>query len=380
MTKLDDETLVAYADGELDPRRVSEVEAALQIDAEARERVRIFKETAAMVGNAFDGPLHQPVPDRLLAVLQRSDEEGGGIFSSVRRRRLPRPARPFVFDSVRKFPRPALSLVASVALLIGLSGGLLLSNFIQTVADRKGGGPLAVQDTAITAIHTELSRVLERSLGAIAIAMEEAGYEAWDVARALRDQYDATAETAAEKLKQAGYEAWDVASALKDEYDATTETAALWLKGAGYSATDVALALGDEFGATAETAALWLKEAGYSATDVALALGDEFGATAETAALWLKEAGYPAADVALALADRFNVTVDQIALHLKTGGYTINQVANTLKTVFHKSAADTALILSRIGYGFFEIQAGLMSVFNLTLPQVTNILYSLGIQ
>jgi len=351
VTKLNDETLVTYADGELDPRRVSEVEAALQIDAEARERVRIFKETAAMVGNAFDGPLHQPVPDRLLAVLQRSDEEGGGIFNAVRRRRLPRPARLFVFDSVRKFPRPAFSLVASVALLVGLLGGLLLSNFMQTVAGRKDGGPLAVQDTAITAIHTELSRVLERSLGAIAIAMEEAGYEAWDVARALRDQYDATAETAAEKLKRAGYEAWDVASALKDEYDATTETVALWLKEAGYSATNVALALGDEFGATAETAALWLKEAGYSATDVALAL-----------------------------ADRFNATVDQTALHLKTGGYTINQVTNTLKTVFHKSAADTALILSRIGYDFFEIQAELMSVFNLTLPQVTNILYSLGIQ
>ena len=44
-----DSMLVAYVDGELDPATAQKVEALLATDARASERVRVFRETAAML-------------------------------------------------------------------------------------------------------------------------------------------------------------------------------------------------------------------------------------------------------------------------------------------------------------------------------------------
>ena len=43
MRKLDDETLVAYVDGELDASTRATVDAALVGDTEAREKVRLMR-------------------------------------------------------------------------------------------------------------------------------------------------------------------------------------------------------------------------------------------------------------------------------------------------------------------------------------------------
>lgn len=52
---LSDEILVAYADGELDPEMVRQVAKALETDSEARKKVRVFRETAALVRAAYEG-------------------------------------------------------------------------------------------------------------------------------------------------------------------------------------------------------------------------------------------------------------------------------------------------------------------------------------
>ena len=49
MTGLDDSTLVAYVDDELDAEQARAVETALAGDPEARSRVQVFRETAALV-------------------------------------------------------------------------------------------------------------------------------------------------------------------------------------------------------------------------------------------------------------------------------------------------------------------------------------------
>jgi hypothetical protein len=63
----DDETLMAYADGELDPMLSAEIAAAIERDPALARRVERHRALRAEVAGAFATVLDQPVPDRLLA-------------------------------------------------------------------------------------------------------------------------------------------------------------------------------------------------------------------------------------------------------------------------------------------------------------------------
>ncbi len=58
--------LHAYADGELDPARVAEVEAHLAADPGAAQRVALWHRQKEALHALFDGVLAEPVPARLL--------------------------------------------------------------------------------------------------------------------------------------------------------------------------------------------------------------------------------------------------------------------------------------------------------------------------
>ena len=66
-TDIEFETLMAYADGELDAEGISRVEARLATDAGAAKIVRDLREGAALVRGAYQAPLREPVPERLKA-------------------------------------------------------------------------------------------------------------------------------------------------------------------------------------------------------------------------------------------------------------------------------------------------------------------------
>lgn len=71
MTTPNAETLMAYADGELDATEAETVRAYLTTDAAARAEVESLRRTAALAKAAFEPIAHAPVPDRLIdAVLQ----------------------------------------------------------------------------------------------------------------------------------------------------------------------------------------------------------------------------------------------------------------------------------------------------------------------
>jgi anti-sigma factor RsiW len=109
---LDDETLLAYVDGELDPETVAAVAAALWLDRGAQERVEIFRRTAERVASAWDQPVIETLPLRLVEAARA-------------------PAR-------RTAPaRIAVSLAVSLgALVIGFGGGLVASNQLGWTIDR----------------------------------------------------------------------------------------------------------------------------------------------------------------------------------------------------------------------------------------------------
>ena len=147
--QLDDETLVAYVDGELDPKLCQAVETALRDDPTARAKERIFRESAAMLRAAYDRVVEEPVPERLRAVLEGSASQGKAASP-----RDSRPRRPILGGALK----PVLALAASVALLIGLAGGYLLSGAGPVSEDGRFAG---LWPDWIAAAHVDLQRALE---------------------------------------------------------------------------------------------------------------------------------------------------------------------------------------------------------------------------
>jgi negative regulator of sigma E activity len=116
MNRFSEETLMAYADGELDLVVRAEIEAAMAHDPEVARAVERHRLMAAQVRAAYDGVLDEPVPERL-ATLVASAATAPVIDLAARRdgRRI----------SVGPLQMPAwVALAASVA--VGLFVGILL--------------------------------------------------------------------------------------------------------------------------------------------------------------------------------------------------------------------------------------------------------------
>src|SRR3954451_18999502 len=63
----EDERLIAYLDGEADVSETREIEAWLDSDPAARDKLAALAESAALVRSAFDEVMHEPLPERLIA-------------------------------------------------------------------------------------------------------------------------------------------------------------------------------------------------------------------------------------------------------------------------------------------------------------------------
>lgn len=85
--------LVAYVDNQLEPAQMAAVEEIIREDPEARTIVAVLRRSAAAVKAAFDQPLHEPVPARLLAAVGAEGPaiEGNVVSLRARKRRLDRP-------------------------------------------------------------------------------------------------------------------------------------------------------------------------------------------------------------------------------------------------------------------------------------------------
>ena len=84
-TSLSEETLLAFADGDLQGEEARAVETVCSQDQTLRETVRLLRLGSTAVGQAFDQSLNEPIPDRLLAAAR-----GAGLrkVEDSRRRRF----------------------------------------------------------------------------------------------------------------------------------------------------------------------------------------------------------------------------------------------------------------------------------------------------
>ena len=101
--RFSEETLMAYADGELDLVTRAEIEAAMAQDPEVARAVERHRLMAAQVRTAYDGVLEEPVPERLASA---GDECRDGRRSST----SPRDVKAAAFRSGRCGCRPGLRL------------------------------------------------------------------------------------------------------------------------------------------------------------------------------------------------------------------------------------------------------------------------------
>ena len=69
MQRPDEAQIMAYVDGELDTAAVAEVERAVAADPALSRQVRDIMDTNALLRAAFNAPMLEPVPERLLAPL-----------------------------------------------------------------------------------------------------------------------------------------------------------------------------------------------------------------------------------------------------------------------------------------------------------------------
>jgi hypothetical protein len=114
--KYSDDTLMAYADGELDAPTRAAIEAAMADDADLARAVERHRALAARVRSAYEGVAREPVPDRLAALV--AGREPASVQALDARRRKPVVSR-------QRWRAPQWAALAA-SLLVALFIGLLL--------------------------------------------------------------------------------------------------------------------------------------------------------------------------------------------------------------------------------------------------------------
>jgi anti-sigma factor RsiW len=129
---INDEQLMAYADGVLPPDEAHEVERAIAEDEDLAAKVAVFADSRAMVKRALGSA--PPVPDKLAATIRAMAE------ADAAKRQVPAGSAQVIDLAARRRTVPfwQLPLAASVALAVGVSGGWLGK------PDTGGAGGLAV--------------------------------------------------------------------------------------------------------------------------------------------------------------------------------------------------------------------------------------------
>ncbi|TCO73322.1 hypothetical protein [Rhodovulum euryhalinum] len=115
-----DETLMAYADGALDPAEAARVGAAVAADPALARRLALFSGTRDVLARAAAARPEAPVPDALMARVRATIEAGrAGAETDATVVPLRRPSVP---------PRPfrPMAIAAGLALALGLAGGVLV--------------------------------------------------------------------------------------------------------------------------------------------------------------------------------------------------------------------------------------------------------------
>ncbi len=118
MNGISDEMLMSYVDGELDGAASARVEAVLVHTADVRARLAAFQVTGRALGQLFDRPMCEPVPQHLIDAVMRAPPGGSGaVTASATILRLDKPLRE------QRHPSPRWMLAAACLALLAVAAG-----------------------------------------------------------------------------------------------------------------------------------------------------------------------------------------------------------------------------------------------------------------
>lgn len=155
--RFSDETLMAYADGELEPAARAEFEAAIASDPELARAIERHRALAANVRGAYQSVLEEPVPARLANLVAADDEttaEMPVISLADRRSQKDRRAAAAAASAAR--PRRLQWMAIAASLAIGVLVGLFALREPAEPWEESGAGLIARGDLD-RALTTELA-------------------------------------------------------------------------------------------------------------------------------------------------------------------------------------------------------------------------------
>jgi anti-sigma factor RsiW len=120
---ISDETLMAFADGELDDAARAAVELALRTDPQLAKRVAEHRALRQRIQAAYSAELSEPVPERLLSAAKRRADASGTNVVNLQDARAAMARDAARARPLRTWWRPAGSIAASLIIGLGLGYG-----------------------------------------------------------------------------------------------------------------------------------------------------------------------------------------------------------------------------------------------------------------
>jgi anti-sigma factor RsiW len=142
MQRRSDERLIAYLDGELEPAERRDIEAWLESDPIAREKLAALAESTNLARLAFDEVMHEPVPERLIAAARgetAASERGAQVLPFIGRQGAP---------GGRAAQRWWIGLPVAASLFGLLLGGSVAYVSVGKLVPAGAGGKQAAVETA----------------------------------------------------------------------------------------------------------------------------------------------------------------------------------------------------------------------------------------
>jgi len=158
---ISDETLMAYADGELDPAARTAVESAMREDPQIEKRIAAHRTLRRKVQAAYSAELSEEVPERLLRAARTAAGTQGSKVVNLQDARAAMERAASRARPLRPQWRTAGTIAASV--IAGVGVGFFMWGQTQAPLTRSAGGALVARGQLAKALSNQLGAEQSRS-------------------------------------------------------------------------------------------------------------------------------------------------------------------------------------------------------------------------
>ena len=152
---ISDETIMAYADGELDSAARAAVEAAMSEDPRIEERVAAHRSLRQRVQAAYSSELLEDIPEGLLAALRTDTDTSHGTVVDLQAARAA-----IERDAARAQPRRRMwgtGVAMAASIVVGVGLGFFMWGQSESPLVRSSGGELIAHGQLAAALSSQLA-------------------------------------------------------------------------------------------------------------------------------------------------------------------------------------------------------------------------------